>query len=390
MRQLRCQEWTKCHNFHCRSDAIAAHGAENYPGGRQLVRVPAVRAASRFSSVFTTSLRVRRRRFRGARTIAAAAALFATLGGAGVATADPSSTTIAQGYELGEIQQPRALAMAGAQQAFGGSTIAIFSNPANLPLMKVYHLEGLATFSPEARRQSYGGAVVDSSTSRLAGGFGGTWSTMDPDGIGRKWVDLRLGLAYPIADRLSIGLTGRYLRVTQSTSAGPFGSSLPSGGTSDDPLFSQFTFDAGAAFSVTEHIRIGVTGKNLTATNSAIAPLLAGGGIGYSNQVFTIEADALVDFTTFGNARPRAMLGAEYLVADHVPLRLGYRYDDGMRVHAVSAGLGYVDRKFSIELGGRRDIVGDHPSTMLTLGLRFFIDAAGGGSGSADAMPDSF
>ena len=41
------------------------------------------------------------------------------------AYADPSTTTPEQGYDLGEIQSPRAVAMGGAQTATGGSTTAV-------------------------------------------------------------------------------------------------------------------------------------------------------------------------------------------------------------------------------------------------------------------------
>jgi len=306
------------------------------------------------------------------------------------ARADRSSTTIDQGYDLGQVQQPRSVAMAGAQEAWGGSTVAVFNNPANLPLARVYHLEGLAAFSPEARRQSYGGAVVDSSTSRFAGGFGGTWNQMDPDGINRTWTDLRLTLAYPFGDRLSIGATGRYLRVTQRTSAGPLGASLASDGTSDQPLFNQFTFDAGAAVTLAEGLRLGVSGHNLTATGTSIAPLLLASGIGYSNQIVTIEGDVQIDFTTYSTARPRTMFGAEYMLIDRVPLRAGYRYDAGSKTQALSLGVGYIDRRFSVEISARRDVAGDHPATMMSAGLRIFIDAAALGGSGQDSQPDSF
>ena len=264
---------------------------------------------------------------------------------------------------------------------FGGSTTAIFVNPANLPLYRVYHLEGLAALGPEARRQSYGGAIADSSTSRLAGGFGGTWSQMDPDGIKRQFTDLRLTLAYPFGDRFSLGATGRFLRVGQQVSEGPLGGSLASDGTRDQPVFSGFTFDAGAAVQVSDNIRIALSGHNLTAPGTALAPLFLAGGIGWSNQIVTVEGNGLVDFTTFGAARGRAMLGAELLAADRIPLRAGYRYDDGMKTHAISLGIGYVDRKFSVELGGRRDVVADRPATLLSLGIRFFLDSGGAAAG---------
>lgn len=296
--------------------------------------------------------------------------------------AAPSSTSIEQGYELGEIQHPRTVAMAGAQQVWGGSTTALFVNPANLPLYRVYHLEGLATFSPEARRQSYGGAVVDSSTSRLAGGFGGTWSLMDPDGIRRQWTDLRLALAYPLGDRFHLGLTGRYLRVNQGTTRGPLGPSLVSDGTPSEPLVNEFTFDAGAAVALTQQLRLAVSGRNLTSPGHGLMPLGLGGGLGWSNRTVSVEADSLVDFATFGSARVRMMAGGEVLLADRFPLRAGYRYDAGMKTHAVGLGAGYVDRRFSLEVGGRRDVVADHPSTMISVGLRLFIDGALSGGDS--------
>ena len=234
----------------------------------------------------------------------------------------------------------------------------------NAQLYRVYHLEGIATLSPEARRQSYGGAVVDSSTSRFAGGFGGTWSQMDTDGIRRQWTDLRLALAYPISDRVRLGITGRYLRANQGTTRGPLGASLASDGTPGEPLVNQFTFDAGAAVSLTQELRVAVSGRNLTAPGNGLMPLVVAGGPGWSNQTLTVEANGLVDFTTFGSARMRTMVGGgEFLVADHFPIRAGYRYDDGMKTHAVGAGIGYVDRRFGVELWGRRDVVADNPST---------------------------
>ncbi len=301
------------------------------------------------------------------------------------AEAAPSTTSVEQGYELGEIQHPRSVGMAGAQTALGSSTTAIFVNPANLPLQRVYHFEALAAFSPESRRQSYGGAVADSSTSRLAGGFGGTWSQMDPDGIKRQWTDLRLTLAYPLSDRISFGLTGRYLRGSQNVARGPLGASLASDGTSDGPLVNTFTFDAGVTVIPVEGLRLGVVGKNLTVPGNGMAPTVLAAGIGYQTPIFAIEADGLADFTTWNGTRARAMIGGEVFLADHVPIRVGYRYDDGMRTHAVSAGLGYVDKRWSVELGARRDVAADYPATLFVLGLRLFYDGFTG-SDTPDPM----
>ncbi len=293
-----------------------------------------------------------------------------------------------QGYDLGEVQSPRALAMGGALNALGTSTNAIYLNPANLPFARVYHFEVLAALSPEARRESFGGAVVDSSTSRLAGGFAGTWNQLDPDGIHRQWTDLRLALAYPISDRIAVGLTGRYLRVDQGVSAGPLGASLVSDGTRDGPIFNSFTFDAGLTVAPVNELRIGLVGHNLT-NPGAIAPTTLAGGVGYTSGPFSLEGDLLGDFSTWGRMRPRFMVGGEYFLAGHVPLRVGYRYDDGSRTHALSAGVGYVDRRWSVEIGGRRDIIGELPATFIGLGVRYFYDTLGAGDTPAD-QPDTF
>jgi opacity protein-like surface antigen len=309
---------------------------------------------------------------------------------ASAAHADPSSTSPEQGYDLGEVQSPRAVGMGGAQTALGTSTTALWLNPANLPVARVYHFEALAAISPDARRQSYGGAVVDSSTSKLAGGFGGTWSMLDPDGIRRSWTDFRLALAYPLSDKISLGMTGRYLRASQAISTGPLGASTASGGTAGDPMFNSFTFDAGVAVTPLKGLQVGMVGHNLTNPGTSLAPTTLVGGVGFTSSIFSIEGDAMADFTTWKSTRGRYMLGGEVFVADHFPLRLGYRYDDGQKAHAISAGAGYVDRKWSFELSARRDVVADHPMTIMVAGLRYFYESAGSEGGEATGMDSSF
>ncbi len=309
-------------------------------------------------------------------SVLALGAALATLTVAPFAKADPSTTTPEQGYDVGEIQSPRTVAMGGAQTALGTSTSALYLNPANLPFSRVYHFEGVASLSPEARRQSYGGAVVDSVTSKIAGGVAGSWSQQDPDGLKRQWTDLRLGLGLPLGDRFALGVTGRYLRLDQQAGHGPLGASLASSGVSTEPTVNTITFDIGATIAVGEGFRIAALGRNLTNPGNRFAPTTLTGGLGYQEGIFAIEADGMVDFTTWGKAQARGMLGGEIFVASHFPLRIGYRYDNGQRAHAISAGFGYIDSKFSVELSGRRDVAADFPSTVVSLGLRYFYDAA--------------
>ncbi|WP_394845829.1 hypothetical protein LZC95_53475 [Pendulispora brunnea] len=304
---------------------------------------------------------------------------------AATAVADPSSTTPQQGYDLGEVQSPRSVAMGGAQNATGTSTTALWLNPANLPYTHVYHFAALATFSPDARRTNFGGAIADSQTSKVAGAFGGVWSQLDPDGARRQWTDLRLALAMPLGDQISIGVTGRYLRVNQSVANGPFRDSYISDGTRGDPIFSQFTFDAGVSVTPVPGLFFGLVGHNLTNPGTSLAPTTLAGGIGYMRpQLFAVEANALADFTTWKGTRGRFMLGGEFVLMEHVPLRAGYRYDAGQQAHTLSGGVGYVDKKWSVELSGRRDVATDHPMTLFSVALTYFVDPKGANSDSRE------
>jgi opacity protein-like surface antigen len=330
--------------------------------------------------------RALRRRSRPVPPLAVAIACWgASTTSASRASADPAKTSLAQNYELGEIQTPRAMAMGGNLYALGTSTTGLYQNPGQLPLARMYHLEANASFAPEAGRQSYGGAIVDSMTSKIAGGVAYAWTQMDPEGVRREWHDLRLSLAYPFTDRIALGVTGRYLHTDQPIARGPFGVSLASDGTPKGPLFNNVTFDVGLALALSDNFHLGVVGKNLTNPGNGVAPTLAGGGIGFTMKDVSIEIDGLADFTSWGTPKPRISGGVEVFLLDRVALRAGYRYDGGVNVHALTFGLGYVDRKWSIEAGGRRDLSGPTPTTYIGIGLRFFYDgvqAATDGEGS--------
>ncbi len=293
------------------------------------------------------------------------------------AHADPMSTSPEQAYDLGEVPNPRAVAMGGALNALGVSTTSLFLNPANMPFARVYHMEALAAYSPEAKRQTYGLAIVDSvlNSSHIAGGVGGTWSQLDPDGIHRTWTDVRGALALPLGDYLSLGGTVRWLRADQGLGVGPFGSSLVSDGT-HGPLFNALTFDAGATLSILDGLRVAVVGHNLTNPGTALAPLTGAAGVGYSTPIFAVEGDGSLDFTTWGGTRGRLMAGGEIFLADRYALRAGWRYDWGTRINSPSIGFGYIDPRWSIEIGLRRDLVSEH-ETLGTVSLRYFYDAMG-------------
>ena len=309
-----------------------------------------------------------------------------------VAYAGPATTSVEQGYDLGQIQAPRGIGMGGALNALGSSTEALYLNPANLTATRVYHFELLGTYWLDAQRYSLGGSVVDSSSSRLAGGFAGSGSCqdcIDSAGLHRNFTDLRLAVAYPFGTLLSIGGTARYLHVDQAIATGPFGPSLVSDGTPNGPVLSTFTFDLGVTLTPIPQLHFGVVGHNLTDPGNGLAPTTLAGGVGYDGGTFAVEADMLGDFTTYARPEARVMAGGELFVGQHVPLRIGYRYDDGTKSDSVYLGAGYINKQWGVELSGGRDVYATHPSTLFGLGLRYFYDSSGLGNNQA-AEPDSF
>ena len=312
-----------------------------------------------------------------------------SLAAASVARADKMTTSPEQAYDLGEVQSARAVGMGGALNALGVSTTALYLNPANMALARVYHLEALAAYSPESQRESFGLAIVDSviNTSHVSGGVAATWNEMDPSGLHRVWTDVRGALALPLGDHFALGATGRWLQGSQAVSAGPFGPSLASDGTSNSPLFNALTFDVGATASLGD-FRLGLVGHNLTNPGVSLAPTTGVAGIGYLTQLFALEVDGLLDFTTFGTTQGRVMGGAEVFLADRYALRAGWRFDTGTQIHTPSVGLGYMDPRWSIEVGLRHDLLGAHSGTMGVVSLRYFYDATG--STTPADEPDAF
>jgi hypothetical protein len=270
--------------------------------------------------------------------------------------------------------------MGGALRALGNGTSALFLNPADMVETRVYHLQAIAQVSPETGRQVYGGTIVDSVTGRLAGGLSVLGGFVDPDGLNRSSIDVRLGLAFPITEKLFLGASGRYAKVTQG-GTGPFGADPIAGGLVDPAggryaFVSALTFDAGLTLKPTDNFYIGVSGQNLTYPNNSILPTLVGGGIGFGNEDLSLEADALADLTSWNKTTARFMVGGEYLAGDHVPLRLGYRFDQGAKMHWLSAGLGYVMNEFSLEASVKRSV--SNPGvTSMSFGIAYHLESSG-------------
>lgn len=312
-------------------------------------------------------------------------AFFSILTPAPSVRAEPSRLVPEVGHNYGEHETPRMTALGGPTRAGSNSLTALYSNPANMAAAQLYHVGAFGQIYPEARRQSYGGAIVDSliSSSGLAGGLGGVWTLQDPDGIRREWMDLRFGLAMPLGDVFFLGLTAKYITLQQN-GTGPLGSSEASGGLAGTNIIQTISFDAGATLRPIKEFSLAITGHNLTNPETTLLPLMGGIGIAYNTGEFGLSADGVLESRTYEAARFRMNAGGEVLLADRVALRGGYRFDQGLQSHALSGGLGYVDPKYSIDIALRRGVAGPEYFAVV-FGFTIHIESMGLGSSSPDA-----
>jgi len=193
---------------------------------------------------------------------AASLAAFAVLGSAleHGAFASPSSTSTAEGYDLGNVESPRALAMGGGLAATGASTVGLYQNPANMELSRVYHFEADGAFSPEARRYDFGGAIVDSGERPLR------WRArreLRPARPGRHPSELDrlssravVSARRPPRVRACRALSRRRSRHERR----PVRRQLDLERHADEALGQYLTFDAGMTVTLMEGLHIGIVG----------------------------------------------------------------------------------------------------------------------------------
>lgn len=280
-------------------------------------------------------------------------------------------TPFANNY--GDLETTRSAAMGGALRSMASGTTGIFLNPAGLALTRIYHLEGILQATPETERLMTGGVVVDSvlNSFGLAGGIAVLGGFFDPGGVDWATIDVRAGLGYAVTEKFFLGIAPRYANLSQGREDTPQAGAGPDANTL---YFHAVTLDAGLIVKPADTLFISITGQNLVGTRRGVFPTTIGGGVGFGTDDFSLEVDGLADIGSYLGPRARVMAGGELLVADHFPVRLGYRFDQGANLHALSAGVGYVGTEFSVETSVRRSLSAPGTTTIV-VGLAYFLES---------------
>ena len=282
------------------------------------------------------------------------------VGGLGDPSEIPTEDTLETTYGL---------AMGAGARAGATGTSALAYNTSNMAGSRTYHIEAFSQIVPGSKSNggtywTIGSSVTDSTTAqKLAMGtsFRGVFS-----GNGRQYSgwDWRSGIGVQAIPQLGIGIGFRWARLQSE-----WANSKRLG-----PSFDGITLDASITITPIPWLKVAGLGYNLIKTHSALAPQMAGGSVSLSPvDAFTIGGDLLVDFTTFQKNEIIAGAGLSYVAGQMVPLRFGYRRDQGRNLNQITAGVGFSKGKVAADVALRQDIAG-RKETYLVLMFRYVVE----------------
>lgn len=260
------------------------------------------------------------------------------------------------------------LAMGSGSRAGASGISALAYNTSNMAAVSTYHVEAFSQIIPGSKSNggtywTIGSSVADSTTAKkLAMGtsFRGVFSGENRRYSGWDW---RSGIGVQAIPQLGIGLGFRWGRLNADRFEGQ----------RLGPSFDGITLDASITITPIPWIKVAGLGYNLIKTYSPLAPQMAGGSVSLTPvESFSIGGDMLFDFTTFQKTELIAGVGMTYVAGEMVPLRFGYRRDNGRNLNQITAGAGFNKGKVGVEAALRQDIGGRKESYLLFM-FRFVV-----------------
>jgi hypothetical protein len=263
--------------------------------------------------------------------------------------------------------RPLGMGQAGRADARGTDGLAL--NPAGMSLATLYAIAADYQFLTRSGGQTVRVAVADSTSAfQLGGGFYYAYRTASPMGVPSLGAhEVGLALSYPFVDRVYVGITAKYLRVS--------GGAEPDGAT----RHTGFTGDVGLVIRPTSVVALGVTGYNLLDRSTVQAPVMLGYGLAVTPRPdLSLALDVVHDFTTSDPTRAvRTSVGGggELVIKDFLAVRAGGGRDGASGAGFVSGGLAGIAPVGALDASVRQDISGDRRVTTVVFGLRLFVES---------------
>ncbi|MGB5811528.1 MAG: hypothetical protein WBG86_13405 [Polyangiales bacterium] len=258
------------------------------------------------------------------------------------------------------------LGMGTGSRAGAMGTSALAYNASNMGAQRGYDIEAFSQLIPGDGDTYWtiGTSIVDSATSQrisLGTSFRATFAGTDREYDGLDW---RTAIGIKAIEQLSLGFAVRWGRFDSKTFDGE----------RIGPSFNGITVDASLTITPLPFIKIAGLGYNLVKTDSPLAPQMAGGSVSIVPiESFTAGFDLLADLSTFEKTELLLGGGAQFVAGEKVPLRIGYRRDNGRDLNQITAGAGFSQGKFGIEASIRQTL-GSQKETYIILVSRFVVE----------------
>lgn len=234
----------------------------------------------------------------------------------------------------------RSLGMGGAYRALGYGAESVYGNPATMTAFKRYLVETSGTWGITAQEGQASAAMMDSQTTPyVAAGLGYNFVVYGPPDARSTAHLTTLALAVPLAEFLSIGVSGRHQVIV-----GDIGTN-------------SITMAAGLMIKAGDLFRISASGHNLIGVASPFVQRFFALGVAAAFGMFSPTVEARFDFNDplrFGYAISG---GVEFIVGGALPLRAGYSYDAIYRVQTLSFGTGFFSEGSGVDFAYQAQLV---------------------------------
>jgi opacity protein-like surface antigen len=257
--------------------------------------------------------------------------------------------------DLRDIQSARAYAMGGAYRALGLGSEAVLGNPAAMALWKMYRMELHGSWDTSGKDAFGGVTIMDAKTSDLAAGLDYHILSLR-SGEGRSTGHFStLAFALPITPGVLIGSSIHYLRLTEPQRS------------------NASTVDVGVLLRFSDSFTTGFSAHNLIDTNNVELTRYYSLHAGYLTGLLTLAADVRADFESQARRVLTYSAGAEYILGQALPVRLGYTYDGFQKASQLGVGLGFMtEGGGGIDLGYRHDL-GGQKGRLLALTIKMQV-----------------
>lgn len=260
------------------------------------------------------------------------------------------------------------LSMGAGARAGAIGVSALAYNTSNMAAVSTYDVDTFSQIIPGSKSQggtywTIGSSISDSTTSKkiaMGTSFRGVFSGENRRYSGWDW---RSGIGIQAVPQLGLGVAFRWAKLKADRFEGQ----------KLGPSFEGITMDASLTVTPIPWLRVSGLGYNLIKTHSALAPQMAGASVSLAPvESFSVGGDMLFDFTTFAKTKLIAGAGVSYTAGEMVPIRFGYRRDQGRDLNQLTAGMGYAKGKVAAEVALRQDIKGRKETYVLMM-FRFVV-----------------